>query len=85
LAGTFIDHRPFSPDLVAKRRDPNLASDKKLKDAMDKHQTWRQELADITTKQGWNNQDYHNFFILLPTQRLAAQTDTIYTTFGRLP
>ncbi len=69
LVGTFVDHQPFPPDLVAKRKDPKLASDQNLQQAMGKltDQAWRKELADVAAKQRWNTQDYHNFFIFLPT------------------
>lgn len=69
LAGSFVDHRPFPPDLLTKRKDPNLASDQNLQQAMDKltDQAWRKELADVAAQQRWNTQDYHNFFIFLPT------------------
>ncbi|HEX3642159.1 MAG TPA: hypothetical protein VHV10_12785 [Ktedonobacteraceae bacterium] len=64
LAGTFTDTRPFPQDLVTNRQSPNINSH--LMDSLT-DQTWRQEIAIVAAKQGWNTQDYHNVFVMLPT------------------
>ncbi len=84
FAGTAVDNSPFPPDLVANRKDPNLRSDQKLRDAMGKltDQVWRKEIADVTAKQHWNTQDYHNFFIILPTMSWGCGYHSYLTING---
>ena len=64
LSGTFIDTRPFPPNLVAgwKNGDGNQNKIDNFSDTI-----WRNELAGVAAQQGWNTQDYHNVFVLLPT------------------
>jgi len=66
LAGTFIDTRPFPPNLVAawKNGAGNVDQPDPLSDPI-----WRNELASVAAQQGWDTQDYHNVFVLLPTMR----------------
>ena len=72
LTGTFIDTRPFPANLVAAWKngdgDHYYTGNNKgtLWDTL-----WRNELADIAAQQGWNTQDYHNLFVLLPTISLG--------------
>ncbi|HWS83096.1 MAG TPA: hypothetical protein VN207_02435 [Ktedonobacteraceae bacterium] len=64
LAGTFVDHRPFSANVLAERKDPNVTGDQLTHD-LDTQA--RQEIAGVAAKQGWNTQDYHNVYgMLLP-------------------
>jgi len=64
LAGTFIDTRPFPPNLVAawKNGAGNVNQSDNFSESI-----WRNELASVAVQQGWNTQDYHNIFVLLPT------------------
>jgi hypothetical protein len=64
LAGTFVDKRPLPPDLEAKRLDPNVPGDQ-VHAAIDS--AARKEIADVAAKEGWNTQDYHNVYGILPT------------------
>jgi hypothetical protein len=64
LAGTFVDKRPFPPNVVAERSDPNITGDQLHTDI---DSAARQEMADVAAKRGWNTQNYHNLYgILLP-------------------
>lgn len=69
LAGTFIDTQPFPANLVAawKRGEGKADQDNKFTDPI-----WRNELEAITALQGWNTQDYHNIFVLLPVINWGA-------------
>lgn len=62
LAGTFIDQRPFSPAMVATRESfGTFAPIESFITA-----TWAQEVQQVTASQNWDNQSYHNLFVLLP-------------------
>jgi hypothetical protein len=51
LAGTFIDKRPFPPNLVADHENASVSGD-----VLEAHigETSKQEIVDVAAKQGWN-------------------------------